>query len=103
LPEDHWLPSATDVCVVLSLFSQLTVVPTEIVKGFCPNAVVVNVDAPLGIATVVLPAGAGVGPVDGVEGEVYPPHAARHIVSMRVDATRINIIGSPTHLQSQLW
>jgi hypothetical protein len=69
-PEDHAPLSATASCVVLSVLSQLIVVPTEIVNGFWPNAAVVCVDAPVGIFTVVLPAGAGVGPVDGAEGEL---------------------------------
>jgi hypothetical protein len=51
----------------LSLLSQLIRVPVEMVSGFAPNAVVVCVDAPLGIVTVVLPAGAGVGVVEGAE------------------------------------
>ena len=70
LPEDHWFPSALDVCVVLSLFSQLMVVPAETVSGFAPNAVVVCVDAPLEMVTVVLPAGAAVGATEGLEGEL---------------------------------
>ena len=48
--------------------SQLIVVPAEIVSGFVPNADVVCTDAPLGIVTVVLPAGAGVGVDDGEVG-----------------------------------
>ena len=67
LPEAHWLPSATDVWVVLSLLSQLIVVPAEMVSGLAPKAAVVSVDAPLGIVTLVLPAGAGVGVGEGDE------------------------------------
>jgi hypothetical protein len=77
--------------VVLSLFSQLMVVPTGTVSGFGPNALVVKVDAPLAIVTVVLPAGAGVGPLEGVDGALYPPHAARQSVSIRAETTRIFI------------
>lgn len=65
--------------------------PTATVIGFWPNAVVVWVDAPLGIFTVVLPAGPDVDPVDGDEGELYPPQAVKHIASMRTDVRRINI------------
>ena len=91
LPDDHWLPSATDVCVVLSALSQLITVPTGTVSGFWPNAVVVCVDAPLAMVTVVLPAGAGVGAVDGAEGALYPPQAEMHAVSMRTNAKRMDI------------
>jgi hypothetical protein len=91
LPDDHWFASALDVWVVLSSLSQLIVVPTAIVSGFCPNAVVVRVDAPPAIFTVVLPAGAGVGPVEGAEGELYPPQAVKAIASIRTDVRRISI------------
>jgi hypothetical protein len=76
---------------VLSSLSQLIVVPTAIVNGFWPNAVVVCVDAPVGIFTDVLPAGADVGPVEGAEGELYPPHAAKDMTSKSTEVTRINI------------
>jgi hypothetical protein len=72
LPEFQVPPSAIEVCVVLSLFNQLIVVPTEMVSGLVPNAVVVNVDAPPGIMTVVLTSGAA---WDVGDGDVaYPPH-----------------------------
>src|SRR5262249_11282496 len=44
---------ATDVCVTLSLFIHVTVVPTGTLTGFGENAVVVSVDAPATIATGV--------------------------------------------------
>jgi hypothetical protein len=71
------------VCVVLSLFNQLTVVPVETVIGLAPNAAVVNVELPLGIEIVVAPAGAALGELDGDEGEPYPPHAAMDVPMMR--------------------
>ena len=43
-----------DVCAVLSPFTHVTVVPTDTVSGLTPNAVVVNVDAPLGIVAVAV-------------------------------------------------
>jgi hypothetical protein len=52
---------------------------------------VVWVDAPPGIFTVVLPDGADVGPLDGADGELYPPQAAKQSASMRTDVTRVNI------------
>jgi hypothetical protein len=39
----------------------------------------------------VLPAGAGVGPVEGEEGELYPPQAVKHTASIRTEVTRVNI------------
>jgi hypothetical protein len=41
--------------------------------------------------TVVLPAGADVDPVEGAEGELYPPHAAKDSASTRTEVTRMNI------------
>jgi hypothetical protein len=81
LPEFQVPPSALDVCVVPSLFNQLIVVPTEMVSGLIPNAVVVNVDAPLGIDTVVLPAGADSGVADGDVAD--PPHPATQRAAKR--------------------
>jgi hypothetical protein len=89
LPEFHWLPSAVAVCVVLSSLSQLTVVPTETVSGLAPNAVVVCVDEPLGIVTVVLPGRAAVGAVDD---ELHPLQAARPIEVTRIAANRTDMI-----------
>jgi hypothetical protein len=87
-PEDHCGPTAVDVWVVLSLLSQLIVVPAGIVSGFAPNAAVVCADAPLEMVTVVLPAGAGVGVPDGADGALYPPHAARPIDKLRMVVMR---------------
>jgi hypothetical protein len=81
LPEFQAPPSAIDVCVVLSPFNQLIVVPTEMVSGLVPNAVVVNVDAPPGIVTVVLPSGAGWGVADG--DVAWPPHPLMQIAAKR--------------------
>ena len=67
----------------MSLFNQLMVGPVAIVSGFAPYALVVNVEAPLEIVTVVLPAG-GVG--EGLDGELL--HAARKMSGMRVAAKR---------------
>jgi hypothetical protein len=41
--------------------------------------------------TVVLPAGAGVGPVDGEDGVLYPPQPARQATSMRTDVKRMDM------------
>jgi hypothetical protein len=92
-PEDHWFPSAVDVCVVLSLLSQLIVVPAVIRSGFVPNAVVVCVDAPLEMVTIVLPAGAAVGVTEGLEGELYREHAVMPIVVIRITTKRRDMIG----------
>ena len=78
-------PFATEVCVVLSLFSQLTVVPTETLMGLGLYAVLVSPDAPLTIVMVVLPAGAASG-VD--EGEVLLPQAETQITDKRIAHTR---------------
>ena len=51
LPEFHAPVSETDVCVVLSPLTHVTVVPMETVIGFGLNAVVVMVDAPATIVT----------------------------------------------------
>jgi len=67
--------------VVLSLFNQLIVVPTAILSGLVPNAVVVNTEAPLGIEIVVLPSGAGWEVADG--DVAYPPHALMQIATRR--------------------
>jgi len=93
LPDDHWLPSDVDVCATLSLLNQLIVVPVEIVSGFVPNAVVACVDAPLAMVTVVLPAGAVVGVPEGLEGELYPPHAVRMVVTRMTTTERRDMIG----------
>ena len=64
LPEFHAPPSAVDVCVVVSLFVQVTVPPTATEIGFGANAVVVRRLAPRGIETAA--PGDGVGDGDGV-------------------------------------
>ena len=85
LGDVHALLLATEVCVVLSLFSQLTVVPTETLIGLGEYAVLDSVDAPLTIITVVLPAGAGV----VVEGDVEVlPHAVRQRAARRIGINR---------------
>ena len=81
LPEVQAPPSAADVCVVLSLFNQLIVVPTAILSGLVPNAVVVNTEAPLGIEIVVLPAGADWGVADG--DVAYPLHPLMQIAAKK--------------------
>lgn len=75
---------AAEVCVVLSLFSQLTVVPTETLIGFGEYAVLDSVDAPLTIVTVVLPAGAG----SVVEGDMELPHAVRQRAARSIGISR---------------
>jgi hypothetical protein len=64
-PESHAPVFDVDVCGVLSLFVQLTVVPTATLIGFGEYALVVSVDDPLTIETGVPLV--GVGDVDGLE------------------------------------
>lgn len=59
--------SPVAVCVVTSLFVQVTVPPTEIETGFGEYAVVVSVDEPFTMET-----GVPVVPVDGEDGELDP-------------------------------
>jgi hypothetical protein len=66
--------------------SQLIVVPTAMLNGLVPNAVVVNVDAPPWIVTVVLPAGAGCGVGEG--DELLPPHAVMQKVAKGITLKR---------------
>jgi hypothetical protein len=85
LGEVHAPLFAADVCAVLSLLSQLTIVPTETLIGLGEYAVLDSVDAPLTIITVVLPAGAGV----VVEGDVEVlPHAVRQRVTRNTGINR---------------
>jgi hypothetical protein len=63
-------PSAVDVCVMLSLLVHVTIVPAVTVTGFGEYAVVVSVDDPATIDTVV-PA-----PDEGDDGEEDELHAA---------------------------
>ena len=106
LPEVQAPPSAVDVCVVLSLFNQLIVVPTAILSGLVPNAVVVNTDAPPGIEIVVLPSGAGWEVADG--DVAYPPHALmeiatrRRIVFKRKLMTRLLLMKNKNSLRTRL-
>src|SRR2546428_2037081 len=54
--------TAVESCVVVSLFTQVTIVPTETFSGFGEYAMVVRVLAPLTIVTVeVVTVGAGMG------------------------------------------
>jgi len=94
LPEAHWPASADDVWVVLSSLSQLIVVPAVIVSGFAPKAVVVRIDAPPGIVTLVLPGGAGVGPAEGADGALDPPHAVIAAEIVSIAAKRKDMISS---------
>jgi hypothetical protein len=55
LREVHGPSFPVDVCVVLSLFVQVTVPPVEIVTGFGANALVVLNSAPLVTDTGVPP------------------------------------------------
>ena len=78
-------PFETEVCVVLSLFNQLTVVPTDTLMGLGLYAVLVSPDAPLTIVIVVLPVGAASGVDDG---DVLLPHAETQITDKRIAQTR---------------
>src|SRR5512138_3027085 len=92
LPELNAPPSAEDVCVVLSLFTHVTVSPRDTVIGFGLYAVVDRVLAP---ATMVTPepAGAGVGDgLDGLDGEEYPPQPARLMASVASKKSDVRIV-----------
>jgi len=69
-PEFHTAPSDVDVCVVESVFVQVTVVPavTSMASGL--KARLPRIEAPLGMLTAVAElgvAGVGVGEGDGAE------------------------------------
>jgi hypothetical protein len=80
LPPGAMFPELNDplspvaVCVVESLFVQVTVPPTEIETGFGEYAVVVSVDE---LATIE--AGVPVFPFDGEDGELDPQPTANPI------------------------
>jgi len=85
-------------CVVESLFTHVTVAPTDTVSGFGENAVVVRVEAPATIETVV-PLGVGVG--DGVGAGVgdgagagfeLPPQALRQSAVRRMTLKRVTML-----------
>jgi hypothetical protein len=88
-PEFHAPASATDVCVTLSLFIHITVVPAVTVSGFAPNAVVVNVDAPLGIVAEAVG-------LDGDVVEVESLQAAAERIVKVTSRTRIGMIRLPS-------
>jgi hypothetical protein len=86
-----------DVCVLVSLLTHVTVVPTETVNGFGEYAFVVRLLAPLTIVTVE-PLGAGVGVGVGVgdgdgPDELLLPHAAMHIAA-RITLRRNNVMST---------
>jgi hypothetical protein len=82
-----------ELCVVLSLFSQLTVAPTETVMGLGEYAVLDSIEAPFTIVTVVLPAGAGSGVGEGDE-ELLPPHALRQRAAKKTAINLQNMVRS---------
>jgi len=103
-PEFQPPPSAVDVCVVLSLFIQVTVPPTETAIGFGTKAVEVKLLAPLGIETVTPPGvgdgvgdgvgegagdGDGDGDGDGLDGEDADPQPVNEASSNAVPMIRI--------------
>jgi hypothetical protein len=71
-PEFHAPLLAVEVCVVLSLFVQVTVPPTATVTGFGANAVVVRTEAPCTIDAGV-PAVVAGGSDVGADGDEYAP------------------------------
>jgi hypothetical protein len=85
-PEFHAPASATEVCVTLSLFTHMMVVPDVTVSGFAPNAVVVMVEAPLGM----------VADADGPDGDVVVVveslQAAAQTTASATSNTRINMM-----------
>ena len=83
-------------CVVESLFTHVTVAPTDTVSGFGENAVVVRVEAPATIDTVV-PDGGGVGVGVGVgegagAGFELPPQALRQSAVRRMRLKRVTML-----------
>jgi hypothetical protein len=76
IPEFHIPPSATESCEIVSLFVQVTVVPTETTSGSVPNAVVVSVRAFVGIDTATDAPDVGDGVVEDGLGEEELLHAA---------------------------
>ena len=92
-PESQAPPLAVDVWAVLSLFLHITVVPTEMFRGFGAYAVVVSVDAPLTMLALVLePEGKGIGAGDGA-GDVLLPHpmeTVKTIMAMVIRSDRLS-------------
>jgi hypothetical protein len=83
--------SLVAVCVVESLFVQVTVVPAVTVSGFGLYAVVVSSSAPLTIDT-----GVPLLEVDGDVGVVVllllPPHEATIAAAVRIEASRRELV-----------
>src|SRR5512144_242176 len=100
LPELNAPPSAADVCVVLSLFTHVTVSPRDTVIGFGLYAVVVRVLAP---ATMVMPEPDGVGEgLDGLDGvEEYPPpqpaSPTANVASKKSDVRIVPVLSGAMH------
>jgi hypothetical protein len=89
-PVEKLLLTAVESCAIESLFTHVTVVPTETFSGFGENAVFVRVLAPLTIVTdAVVPVGVGAGVGDG-DGAVYelPPQAERQSPARRMTPKR---------------
>jgi hypothetical protein len=84
--------SAFASCVVMSLFTNVTVVPTATFNGLGENAVVVKLNAPLIIETFAAPpvgVGVGVGLGVGEGAGVLLLHAVRHSPARRITPNRI--------------
>lgn len=93
-PESQVPPLAVDVWAVLSLFLHITVVPTEMFRGFGEYAVVVSVDAPLTMLALVLePEGKGIGEGDGA-GDVLLPHPMETVKTIMAMVIRSDMLSS---------
>jgi hypothetical protein len=82
-----------DVCVEVSLFIHVTVVPTDTVSGFGENADDPSDLAPAGMVTVAVDGGGvgvGVGVGEGGGGELLP-HPERHTNTKRLVLKRRNM------------
>jgi hypothetical protein len=93
-PEFHTVASDVDVCATESVLVHVTVVPTATSARSGLKAVLVNVDAPIGIETDDAGpdgAGDGAGSGEGEDGDEDPlPHAIVNISSIETTHTRID-------------
>jgi hypothetical protein len=95
-PELHALVSEVDVCVIVSLFTQLTLPPRVTLIGFGAYAFVVSVREPDTIDTVEPDGdgdgdGVGVGVGDGLVGDELWPHPAMATNNGMMRISRVGI------------
>lgn len=98
ITECHALPSAVEVCVMLSLLIHVTEFPTASLRGLGEKAVVVKADAPITIDTevpgAVGPAGVkgSIGVGDAVGKEVAPPQPDEASIARTANVAGILIV-----------